>query len=101
MEVLGWALLIGGAVVVGVAIRLVRDVPDAPYRWILTSLGAFVGALMASEWLFPTTEPIWAGVALWPALIGGLVVAILVDVATVLMLEGVRHGAPRHGRPVG
>jgi hypothetical protein len=100
MDVLGWALLIGGSMLVGVAIQLDRPVPGAPYRWLLTSAGALVGAFLASEWLFATTQPVLGGVALWPALLGGLVVAILVDVPTVLLVEGSPHGTTGHGRPV-
>lgn len=97
----GWALLIGGSIVVGIAVPLVRDVAGVPYRWVLASIGAFVGAYVASEWLFATAEPVWEGLALWPALICGLVVAIVVDVATVLLVQGSGHGTAGHGRPVG
>jgi len=40
-------------------------------------------------------------VALWPVLIDGLVVAILVDIVTVLLVEGSRLGTESHGRAVG
>lgn len=79
MTVLGWILIIGGALVVGLVAQLLEHLFD--WEWLVTGAAAFVGALAASEWLFPTWAPEWEGVAVWAALVGGLVVAIVVDLA--------------------
>lgn len=99
MDIPGWVLLIGGSAVLGIAVREIRHVPHAPHRGMVAFVAAFLGAVVASEWLFATSEPIWAGVALWPALVCGLVVAILVDALSTLPFEGSRPSGEEHGKP--
>lgn len=99
MGILGWALLAGGAVVIGMVVPLIREVPGARHRSLLTAVAALVGALVVSQWLYPTAEPVWEGLALWPALIGGLVVAIVADVVYALLSGGSWQGSEGHGSP--
>lgn len=79
MTYLGWAVLIVGALVVGAVAQWIME-SDLPFRWIATSIGAFVGAAAASEWLFQGTTPEYEGFAIVPAVVGGLVVGLVVDV---------------------
>ena len=52
----------------------------------------------ASEWLFAGTTPDLEGMAVWPAIIGGLMVGVVVDlVAQYVAGPG---GAQRHGAAV-
>lgn len=79
----GMVVLIVGALVVGVAAQLIGEAHTS-YEWIATSIGAGLGAVFASEFLtsFRTFEPVWDGLALVPAVIGGTVVALVVAVVT-------------------
>ncbi len=77
MTLLGWIIIIGGALVVGIIAQMLERLFD--YEWLVTGAAAFVGAVAASEWLFPSWAPEWEGIAIWAALVGGLVVAVVVD----------------------
>lgn len=81
MGVLGAVLLIVGALVIGVAAQFIGDV-RTNYHWIIVTVAALVGGLFTSEFIvdWRTFEPVWEGLALVPALLGGLVVGIVVDV---------------------
>jgi hypothetical protein len=85
----GWGLLILGAIVIGVGGQLIGEV-EFGYEWLLTSAAAFVGGLVASEVIvgWRTVDPVWDGLALLPALAGGLVVGAVVEVATRLLTGG-------------
>jgi hypothetical protein len=78
----GWALLIVGALVIGVAGQFMGRA-HTTYEWIATAIGAFVAGLVASEFVVAlrTFEPVWDGLALAPALIAGIVVGAVVAVA--------------------
>lgn len=81
MGVWGAVLLIVGALVIGVAAQFIGDV-KTNYHWIIVAVAALIGGLFASEFIvdWRTFEPVWEGLALIPALIGGLVVGVIVDV---------------------
>lgn len=89
----GWLILIVGAVVLGIIAQLIGDARFG-YEWILTGVGAFVGGFAASEFIvgWRTYEPVFDNLALIPALIGGLVVGIIVAVATRLLTGGTYLG---------
>jgi hypothetical protein len=91
---LGFAALVIGSLAYGVFLNLFGEFSPLPYGWILTSIGAFVGAFVASEYVgLDTVAPVWEGVALWPALIGGLVTGGVIE----LIIRFV-HGRPSiHG----
>jgi uncharacterized membrane protein YeaQ/YmgE (transglycosylase-associated protein family) len=89
IQPLGWALLIGGSLLFGVIAQFVGRTGTG-WEWLVDSIGAFIGALVASEFVvaWSTFEPVWEGVALVPALLGGLVVGLVVDVVTRYMTGG-------------
>lgn len=91
-----WALLIGSSIVFGLIVQFLGRT-ETGWQWLGGAIAFFVGALFASEAVmaWTTIEPIWEGVALIPALVGGLVVGILVDLGT----RYVTGGSPFH-RPM-
>jgi uncharacterized membrane protein YeaQ/YmgE (transglycosylase-associated protein family) len=91
----GWALLIGGAIVFGVIVQFVGETRTG-FEWIGSAIAFGLGAIVASELVvaWRTFEPVWDGLALVPALIGGLVLGVVVDVATRLMTGGTYTGRP-------
>jgi uncharacterized membrane protein YeaQ/YmgE (transglycosylase-associated protein family) len=81
MGVWGAVALIVGALVIGVIAQFVGNI-RTNYHWIIVSIAALVGGLICSEFVvdWTTFEPVWEGLALVPALIGGLVFGIVADV---------------------
>lgn len=81
MGVWGAVLLIVGALVIGVAAQFIGDVKTNDH-WVIVAVAALIGGLFASEFIvdWRTFGPVWEGLALIPALIGGLVVGVVVDV---------------------
>jgi hypothetical protein len=63
--------------------------------WLLTGVGAFVGAFVASEYLgADAVGPVWEGVAWVPALIAGAIVGGAVEVVSRYLRGGrTTHGA--------
>ena len=96
MGIGGAILLVVGALVIGGIAQFIGDV-RLGYEWVLTAIAAFVGALVASEWITAWREfdPVWDGVALVPALIGGLVVGAIVDVVVRYSSGGSLMPGPR------
>ena len=84
-----WLILIVGGVVLGLIAQLIGEA-RVGYEWIVTGIGAFVGAFAASEFIigWRAYEPVFDNLALIPALIGGIVVGIVVAVATRLLTGG-------------
>jgi uncharacterized membrane protein YeaQ/YmgE (transglycosylase-associated protein family) len=91
----GWVLLVAGALVVGVIAQVIGE-PRTGYEWLVTGLATGIGALAASEFIvaWRTFEPVWAGLALVPALIGGVTFGVVVDVATRYLTGGTYVGRP-------
>jgi uncharacterized membrane protein YeaQ/YmgE (transglycosylase-associated protein family) len=91
----GWILLIVGALVIGAVAQFVGETRTG-YEWLADSIAAGIGALVASEFIvaWRTFEPTWDGLALVPALIGGLVVGLVVEVTTRYMTGGTYSGRP-------
>jgi uncharacterized membrane protein YeaQ/YmgE (transglycosylase-associated protein family) len=81
MTAWGAVVLVVGALVIGVVSQFIGDV-RTPYHWIVVAIAALVGGVFASEIVtsWQTIEPVWEGVALLPALIGGLVLGVIADV---------------------
>jgi hypothetical protein len=79
----GTIALLVGAVVVGVGIYLVGQAQSS-FEWLFTSVGAVIGAFVTSEFIVGLRgfEPVFDGLALVPALVGGLVVGAFVGLAT-------------------
>jgi uncharacterized membrane protein YeaQ/YmgE (transglycosylase-associated protein family) len=92
---LGWIILVVGALAVGAVAQWLFKA-DMPYRWVITAIATFVGAIAASEWLFADWTPEIEGIAVWPAIVGGLVVGVVVDfIAQYYAGQG--HGTQGHG----
>jgi len=95
LELLGWLVVALVALVFGVAVQLIGEARTG-YEWLIAGIAFAVGAVFASEVIvaWRTFEPVWEGLALVPALIGGLVVGVVVDVATRLVTGGTYSGRP-------
>ncbi|HLE59593.1 MAG TPA: hypothetical protein VJA85_08100 [Candidatus Limnocylindria bacterium] len=95
----GWAafVLIIGALVIGVIFQYVGDVTIG-YEWAVAGLGALVGGWLGSESLgaLSTWGPVWDGMYLLPALIGGVLLGFVVDLLARTATGGsyVHHPRP-------
>lgn len=85
MGLWGAALLAIASVVFGVVIYVYGN-PRFGLEWLITSIAAFVGAFVASEFIvgLRTWEPVLDGLALVPALVGGVVIGGIVAIAARL-----------------
>ncbi|HEU4918398.1 MAG TPA: hypothetical protein VFT20_01585 [Candidatus Limnocylindrales bacterium] len=85
----GWVLAIAAALIFGAIVQFIGDV-RLGYEWIVAAVAFFLGAVIASEFItaWRTFEPVWEGLALVPALAGGLVLGIAADVVTRLSTGG-------------
>src|SRR5512132_1096671 len=91
----GWALLIVGAVIFGVVAQFVGQTRTG-IEWLVAGIAFGIGALVASEFIvaWQAFEPVWDGLALAPALIGGVVVGGVVEFATRYVTGGTYSGRP-------
>lgn len=91
----GWILLIAAALVFGVIAQLVGETRTS-FEWLVDSVGFAIGAVVASEFLvsWRTVEPVWDGLALLPALIGGLVVGIVIELVARFATGGTYTSRP-------
>jgi hypothetical protein len=87
--ILGVFVLILGALVVGVIAQSIGDVRTG-YDWFVVGLAAFVGGFVASEWIvaWQAFGPVWEGLAIVPAIVGGLVIAVLADAIVRYLNQG-------------
>jgi uncharacterized membrane protein YeaQ/YmgE (transglycosylase-associated protein family) len=85
----GAILLVVGALVFGVLAQFVGETRTG-FEWLVDGVAFGIGALFASEFItsWRTIEPTWDGLALVPALLGGLVVGLIVEVATRYLTGG-------------
>ena len=91
----GWVVLVAGALIFGAAMQLIGETRTG-FEWLTDAIAAGVGALFASEFIsaFQETGPVFDGLALVPALVGGLVLGLIVEVATRFLTGGsYTHGA--------
>jgi hypothetical protein len=60
------------------------------YEWLIDAVAFAIGAVVASEFLvgMRTFEPVYDGLALVPALVGGLAVGLVVEVITRFLTGG-------------
>lgn len=91
----GVAALIVGALVFGGIAQMVGETRTG-FEWLVDAIAAGFGALIASEFIvaWRTFDPVWDGLALAPALIGGLVLGLAVEVATRFLTGGTYAGRP-------
>jgi uncharacterized membrane protein YeaQ/YmgE (transglycosylase-associated protein family) len=83
LGLLGWGVVIVGALAFGVAAQFVGQTRTG-YEWLIDAVAVVAGALIASEFIvgWRGFEPVFEGLALIPALAGGLVLGVIVEVAT-------------------
>ena len=91
----GWTALIIGALVFGVIVQFTTDAPTS-FEWVVAAIASGVGGLFASELVvaWRTVEPVWDGLALVPATLGGLTVGVVVELASRFLTGG--RPAGRH-----
>ena len=79
----GWLAVVAGALVVGVVVQFIGETRTG-FEWLVVGIAAGAGAIFASEFIvgWRSFEPVADGLALIPALIGGLVVGSVVELAT-------------------
>jgi uncharacterized membrane protein YeaQ/YmgE (transglycosylase-associated protein family) len=94
----GWALVVVAAIIFGVVAQYLGD-PQTGYEWLADAIAFGIGSIVASELIIATRTfgPVWDGLALVPALVGGLIVGVIVEVATRMVTGGTYT---THHRPV-
>jgi hypothetical protein len=87
--ILGVAALVVGAAVIGVALQLFGRAGTG-YEWVATAIAAGIGGFVASEFIvgWRGWEPVYDGLALLPAVIGGVVVGLTAEAATRYLTGG-------------
>ena len=94
LELGGWILVIVVALMFGAIAQLVGETRTG-FEWLVDAIGFGIGAIVASEFItsWRSIEPVWNGLAIVPALIGGLVAGLVVELATRFLTGGTyRHG---------
>src|SRR4029079_9029334 len=82
-------VLIAGALLFGVIAQFVGETRTG-FEWLVDGIAGAVGARIGSEWIIATRtyEPVWDGLALVPAIVGGIVLGIVVELATRYLTGG-------------
>jgi hypothetical protein len=90
----GWILLVAAALIVAVAFQFFGE--GSTYGFAADAIAVAIGALFASEIVvaWRTVEPVWDGLALVPALLGGLAAGAIVDLASRYLTGGRTAGRP-------
>jgi uncharacterized membrane protein YeaQ/YmgE (transglycosylase-associated protein family) len=85
----GWLVILAGALLFGFAAQFIGETRTG-YEWLVDGVAAALGAVVASEFIISarTWEPVWDGLAIVPAIIGGLALGIVVELATRYMTGG-------------
>ncbi len=93
----GWILLIGASLVFGAIAQYIGETRTG-WEGAVDALAFGTGALIGSELIVATQEygPVWDGLAVVPALVGGLIVGLIVELATRYVTHGtdVHHATP-------
>ena len=93
----GWFAVIVGALVFGVVAQFIGETRTG-YEWLVDAVAFGVGAIVASEFIttLRASGPVWDNLAIVPALVGGLVLGIIVEIVTRYATGGRytgQHGA--------
>ena len=85
----GWVVVVLAALAFGVIAQFIGDARTG-YEWLIDSIAFAIGAIVASEFIvgLRTFEPVYDGLALVPALVGGLAFGTLVEVVTRYLTGG-------------
>jgi uncharacterized membrane protein YeaQ/YmgE (transglycosylase-associated protein family) len=88
-------LIIAGALVFGIIAQFTGETRTG-FEWLADAIGFGIGAVVASEFIvaLQATGPVWDGLALVPALIGGLVLGTVVELITRYLTHGSYAGHP-------
>src|SRR3990172_5865328 len=80
----GWLVLLFGVIA-----QFIGEARTG-YEWLVDAIAAALGAIVASEFIISarTFEPVWDGLAIVPALIGGPGVGIVVELVTRYLTGG-------------
>ncbi len=91
----GWIALVVGALAFGVIAQFIGETRTG-YEWLVDAVAAFLGALVASELIvaWRAIDPVFDGLAILPAVLGGLVVGVIVEVVTRTATGGTYSGRP-------
>ena len=83
LGIVGWIVLVVASLAFGAIAQLVGETRTG-FEWLGDAIGFGVGALVASEFIVALqyVGPVFDGLALAPALVGGLVLGGVVEVAT-------------------
>jgi hypothetical protein len=92
----GLGTLVALSLIFGVIVRIVPG-RETRWEWLIGAIGYFIGGLLVSEVMFAGAteeelQPIIDGLAFDEAMLGGLLVGVLVVIAT----RFVTHGRPFH-----
>jgi hypothetical protein len=79
----GWLVLVAGALLFGVIAQFVGETRTG-YEWLVDGIAVALGAVIASEFIISlrTFQPVWDGLAIVPALIGGIALGLVVEIVT-------------------
>jgi uncharacterized membrane protein YeaQ/YmgE (transglycosylase-associated protein family) len=79
----GWVVVLVAALVFGVVAQIIGETRTG-YEWLVDAIAFAIGAVVASEFVigWRAIEPVWDGLALLPAAIGGLVLGLIVEIVT-------------------
>lgn len=85
----GWLVLFAGALLFGVIVQFIGETKTG-YEWLIDAIAAALGAVIASEFIVSmrTYEPVFDGLALVPAVIGGLALGVVVELLTRYLTGG-------------
>lgn len=85
----GWLALLAGALLFGVVAQFIGQARTG-YEWLADAIAVAIGAVVASEFIISlrTFGPVWDGLAIVPALIGGLALGVVVELATRYLTGG-------------
>jgi uncharacterized membrane protein YeaQ/YmgE (transglycosylase-associated protein family) len=95
LTLLGWAAVVVAALAFGLIAQFVGEA-RLGYEWLADAVAFAIGAVVASEFVvsLQTVEPVWEGIALLPALIGGLALGVIVEMVTRRATGGTYTGHP-------
>ena len=95
LGIVGWIVLVVGALVFGAIAQFVGETRTG-FEWLGDAIGFGIGALVASEFIVALQSfgPVFDGLALVPALVGGLVLGLVVEVATRYLTGGTYSDRP-------
>ena len=88
-----WVVLMAAALVFGVVAQFIGE-PRTGYEWAVDGLAFAAGAIVASEFVigWQAFQPVFDGLAIVPAAIGGLVVGTVVELLTRYVTGGTYAG---------